>query len=136
MPTESLATVAKTLGDQLDRALPDRVADALRQLDLNRMFTKRDSTVAGTGVATITLAPPALLVQSVRVAGAGGAGEAANGVRTAVADPGGAAGAATCLINAAGDTLTFEGNIPAAGSARVVYLAQPETALTADFDRS
>lgn len=124
-----------TLQQALSDADPDKIADALRQVDLGNMLTKVDETITPAAVsATITLSQPALMIQSVRVtSNAGGTGTTGTFyVGDAGATPSAAASGKNglCSLSADGTTLTFEGTVAAC---RIVYIPQSETPLTNNF---
>ena len=123
------ATSAPTLGLALEQANPNILADALRKVNLSKMLEPQKLVLSGaTAAATVTLDPPALLVQSVRVTTAP-AGQAAVASRI-VADSGATPSATVCKLSDDGSTLTFEANLT---GAVVVYMARSEAALSSQF---
>lgn len=129
-------TVKATLASVLDQANPNSVADALRKVKLGTLLTpKQLDTGTITGIATVTLDPPALLVQSARVVTSGTAGSVgAYIVADASATPAVPAAANTnpgvASLSADGVTLTFPNTIT---RAIVTYIPRSDTDMTDDW---
>ena len=68
-------TANQTLAGALDEANPNKVADALRKVKLGTLLSPLKKTIVQADAVTVTLSPPALVINSVRTtAGSGLAG--------------------------------------------------------------
>jgi hypothetical protein len=142
--TNSTASSFSSVGKALDSGDPNIVSDALRMIKLGTILTP---IVYDTGVvvaaATVTLNPPALLVQSVQVVTdtAGGivgnymAGDAGCAPVAAPQSVGVPTGIGICALSADGTTLT----LPTADTATEVvvsYIPRPAKDLASWFFRA
>lgn len=147
----STVSVTQTLQEVLSKADPNRLADALRKVDLGNMLKVHKLTLTNTAVAatiempakgdlsitngaTVTTANAAsggniMVPVAVRVSDVTG-GTGAAGVRF-VGDASATPSATVCALSADGSTLTFEGTVKAAV---VWYIAMPATLISDLFD--
>lgn len=118
----STTTTPETLADVLSKADPDKLADALRQVNLGVMLAPTKKTITlGTVNAVVPLSPPALAIITCRVSdttgGAGAVGARvvtdAGGTAAAPGATGNANVAGVALLSDDGTTLTFEGTVKA-----------------------
>ena len=120
------ATSTPTLGLALEQANPNILADALRKVNLSKMLEPQKLVLSGAAAsASVTLDPPALLVQSARVT----AGAAAAGLRQ-IGDAAATLSGTVCRLSDDGATLTFEANVT---GVIVVYMARSEASLSSQF---
>jgi hypothetical protein len=133
------ATVPETLADVLTKSDPNKLADALAQVNLGALLAPVEETLTLATVGTaITLSKPALVVCNCRVTDISGAAMARVGnfvVGDAAATPIEASATApgVAKLSADGLTITFNATIKAA---LVRYIQRPGVALTAAFKRS
>jgi hypothetical protein len=130
-------TSKDTLKVVLDRAHPATLADALAKVDLGTVLTP---IVLDTGVitasATITLSPPALLVQSARIVSSGTAGSVGSYLLSdtgaVMAIPAGGANLTPGVgrISADGATVTFPNTVT---QAVIQYIPRSATDLASQF---
>jgi len=129
-------TFAQDIKLVLNRAAPDSLPDALRKIEIGSIFDVHEETIdvtaLGAAVIDFTRDPllvadrgVALIVQAVEVL----TGAAAAGSRIVVPSTD-AASATEVVLDALGQTLTFEGNV---NTVRVRWLQGPATALSTDF---
>lgn len=133
-------TQTETLKSALNEANPNKLADAMAQIDLGDILTPLvTDTGAITASATVTLDPPALMVQAARVVTSGTAASVgsylvSDASATTSIPPGGASsGAGVAKISADGTTITFPNTIT---RAVIQYIPLPATDLTDAFTRS
>lgn len=116
-----------TFRDMLRYLNPQYAIDALRKLRLDLVLAPKQVTVSQAADTTLTLSPPALVVQSVRVT---------TGVATGVYIPsdehstpvnnGGATAPGTVSVTDDGATLTFASNVEVVV---ISYIQRPDTDL-------
>lgn len=118
-------TINETLGYALDQANPNTISDCLQLAKLGTILTPIKLAATQSSATTMTLNPPALMIQSVRVT----AGAAAAGLRQ-IGDSGATASATVCKISDDGITLTFEAGVTAA---TILYMPQSFTPMSSAF---
>lgn len=124
----------RTLKDELTRADPNNLADALRKVNLGTLLEVVEyDTGTITAAASITLpGEGALCVQSVRVVtGTAAVGERVLGDSGTTPAQFGTSGVYKCSVSADGKTITFEANVT---RVFVRYVRKPATALTSAFN--
>lgn len=115
------------LEDALKNMNENHIGPALRALGLDKMVVPTKKTITQTAGTTVTLNPPALVVQSVRVTGgviASGDYIPSDSGATARAHNSGTPG--LVKVSDDGTTLTFSGNVT---DLVVVYMARTATPL-------
>lgn len=134
------STSKETLKSALNQANPNKLPDALAQVDLGDVLTVQEYDT-GTITATDTVALPggALLVQSAQVVTSGTAASVGhylpgNSGSTPLLPPGGAnVAVGICKVPADGASVIFPNTVT---RAIVRYIKKPAVALTADFNRA
>jgi len=126
-------TVTNTLKDELNKADPNTLADALRELGLGSLLTQGaflvDKVVTNNPISVdIPLVPPATVVLTCEVTGAGGGGGALGTRVMGNSDctpsaPHAAGVPAIAKLAANGSKITVEGTV---ATAHVTYLAMPD----------
>lgn len=116
-----------TVENRLKAASPHDIADVLRLVDLSKMVEPTINTVTQTSAVTVTLDPPALLVQTIRVVTGSDTGpyHPGDSAATPVAPASGRPG--TAAVSADGATVTLPS---AATVVKIVYLARTSTPLS------
>ena len=134
----STTTKTLTVKDALDQADPNQLPDALSKVKLGTLLTPINKHfTALASVDTLTLDPPALYVESVRVVDGGGTGEGSyltSDDDATASDASNLNGPGVCKISDDGATLTFASAVIV--EAIVQYIPKPDTDLTDIFERS
>ena len=135
MPVTS--TSKDTLKTVLDRANPNVLADALALVDLGTVLTPIvKDTGSITASATITLSPPALLIQAARIVASGTAASVGSylvsdaGATMCIPTGGASLAPGVAKISADGATLTFPNTVT---QAVIQYIPRPATDLASQF---